>query len=80
MTDEDMAEYVRRSRAAQGLPPTIEDEEALDSFVALMAAALTRVGQSRKHKSGSGNGRLGRSVVEPGGMADPADDEIAGCA
>ncbi len=66
----DIGEIVRQSRAAQGLAPTITDEEALDTFWAMVAGALTRAGQSRKPKSGSGNGRVGRGVVEPRGMAD----------
>jgi len=46
MTDDELTEYVRQSRAAQGLPPTIEDEDALDSFAAMVAGALTRAGQA----------------------------------
>jgi hypothetical protein len=32
-----MAEYVRRSRAEQGLPPTISDPETLERVAALLA-------------------------------------------
>ena len=41
-------EYVRHSRAAQGLPPTIEDEQALESFAAMVADALTRAGEGAR--------------------------------
>jgi hypothetical protein len=46
MTGDDLDEYVRQSRTAQGLPPTITDEDALHSFAAMVAAALTRARQS----------------------------------
>lgn len=39
---DDIAEIVRRSRAACGLPEFIEDDEALDNFWALVAAAIKR--------------------------------------
>jgi len=42
VTNNDLRAYVRRSSAAQGLPPTIEDDDALDSFAAMVAEALTR--------------------------------------
>jgi hypothetical protein len=38
------ADYVRVSREAQGLPPTIEDPAALDRIAALLAATAERGG------------------------------------
>ncbi len=51
----DIREIVRRSRAAQGLPPTIEDPEILDNIDAMIIEALTRKGQSRKPATGGNN-------------------------
>lgn len=36
MSPEDLARVVAESRAAQGLPPTVEDPAALDRLAALM--------------------------------------------
>jgi len=51
----DMREVVKRSRAACGLPETIEDPEILDSVAAMIIEALTRKGQSRKPATGGNN-------------------------
>jgi len=42
VTDDELRAYVRKSRADQGLPPVIQDEDALNSFAAMIAEALTR--------------------------------------
>jgi hypothetical protein len=42
MTDDELRAYVHKSRVDQGLPRVIEDEDALDSFSAMVASALTR--------------------------------------
>lgn len=42
----DVADYVRRSRDAQGLPPTIEDP----SVLARVAAVLTGTATQRRHE------------------------------
>jgi hypothetical protein len=52
-TDFNIAAWVRESRAAQGLPPTIEDQEALDNFAALVAGALTRASQAKAASGGT---------------------------
>jgi hypothetical protein len=41
----DLADYVRTSRAAQGLPERIEDPAALDRIAALLTATAERGGQ-----------------------------------
>jgi hypothetical protein len=40
MTHEEARAAAARSRAAQGLPPTISDPETLDKVAAMMADAL----------------------------------------
>jgi hypothetical protein len=51
----DIREIVRQSRAAQGLPPTIDDPEILASVDEMIIEALTRKGQSRKRATGGNN-------------------------
>jgi hypothetical protein len=43
----DLAEHVRQSRIAQGLPPIIEDVSGLDFYVVMVAEGLARAWQSK---------------------------------
>ncbi len=52
----DIAEITRRSRAAMGLPNFIEDENALDSFTAMVAQALARKDQGKAPKQSQETG------------------------
>ena len=45
MTPDEAAEWVRESRAAQGLPPTVEDPAALDRMAALVVPDADRAGR-----------------------------------
>lgn len=58
MSDEELAEFVARSRAAQGLPPRVTDPTILRRIAALLAPPGPPPKRSRSRVDDKGAGRL----------------------